>query len=122
MKKIKTNPAKTILTITVGFLLIYLITKWKWSIAVSLGIGIIGILSNYLSQKIEFLWMKLSWLLGLIIPNIVLGIIFYLFLFPLALLSRAFGRKDPLYLKNKSESVFKTIHKDFEKSHFEKSW
>lgn len=117
-----TNPAKTVLTISVGFILVYLFTKWKWAISLAVIIGLAGILSNYLSQKIDFLWMKLTWLLSLIIPNIILGAIFYLFLYPLSILSRIFGAKDPLHLKNNSESVFKTVHKNFDKASFEKTW
>jgi hypothetical protein len=122
MKNTKTNPIKTILTISVGFMLVYLVTKWNWALSVSLIIGVIGICSNYLSQKIDFVWMKLTWLLSLIIPNILLGTIFYFFLFPISILSRLLGKQDPLHLKNKGNSVFITINKDFDKASFEKSW
>jgi hypothetical protein len=122
MKNLKTNPVKTVLTISVGFLLIYVVTKWKGAIFVSLMTGLIGICSDYLSQKIDFLWMKLTWLLSLIVPNILLGIIFYLFLFPISVLSGLFGKKNSLHLKNKADSVFITVNENFDKTSFEKSW
>lgn len=66
--------------------------------------------------------MKLAGFLSLIIPNILLGIIFFLLLFPIALLSRLFGKNDSLNLKNKSGSTFKNVNKEFDKISFEKTW
>lgn len=122
MKKLSTDPIKTVLTISTGFVLIYLITGWNWAIFVSMVVGLSGIFSTFLSRKIDFIWMKLAWILGLIIPNLLLGIIFYLFLFPISVLSRLFGRKDPLYLKNRPNSMFITCDKDFTKESFENPW
>jgi hypothetical protein len=122
MNKNNSDPIKTVLTITVGFILIYLITKWNWTILVSFIIGLIGIFSIYLSKKIDLVWMKITWLLSLIVPNILLGAIFYLFLFPISLLARLFRKNDPLNLKNKTSSNFKSTNKIFDKSSFEHPW
>ncbi len=122
MKKLKTDPVKTVLTISVGFIVVYLITKWRWAISVSLIVGLTGIFSPYLSKKVDFLWMKLAWLLSLIVPNIILGIIFYFFLFPISFLSKVFRKKDTLQLKNNRNTTFKESNKEFEKVSFEKPW
>ena len=120
--KIKADTAKTILTISIGFLVIFLITEWQWAIVVSLIVGLIGVFSDYLSKKIVFLWLKLAWVLSLIVPNIILSAVFFLLLFPLAVLSRVFGHKDLLKLKPTSGSLFKDCNKQFEKSSFERPW
>lgn len=122
MKTQKTNPVKTVLTISVGFTVLYLMTKWDWTIMTALVVGLAGVFSTYLSQKIDFIWMKLSRLLSLIVPNILLTIIFYLLLFPIALLSRIFGQKDPLNLKNTKDSYFKNNDRQLDKASFEKLW
>jgi len=122
MKSPKSEATKTVLTITIGFLAIYVITKWEWTISMSLIIGLMGILSSYLSKKIDFIWIKLTWLLSMIVPNILLFVIFFLFLLPIAILSRIFGRKDPLSLKNTTNSLFKNSNKKFGKVSFEKPW
>lgn len=122
MKKKKNDPAKTVLTISMGFLLLYLIFSWDWAITVSLLVGLIGICSAFLSKKIEYGWLKLGTLLALIVPNLLLTGIFYLILFPLALLSRLFGKTDPLLLKNREESTFTISEREFEKASFEKVW
>jgi hypothetical protein len=75
-----------------------------------------------LAKKIDYLWMKLTWVLSMIVPNVLLSVIFYLFLTPIALLSRIFGKKNQLTLKNTKDSLFKENTKKFEKSSFEKTW
>ncbi len=122
MKQNKTNPTNTILTISVGFIVIYLITRWSGAIYVSLIIGLIGIFSSYLSEKIDWLWMKLAWVLSFIVPNILLSGVFYLILFPVSVLSKVFGAKDPLILKNEKDSVFREPDKKFDRVFFEKTW
>jgi hypothetical protein len=122
MKTSKSDPGKTILTISMGFTIVYLTTKWNWAIAVSLLAGLIGISSTYLSGKVDFLWTKLSEILGLIVPKILLAAVFYLFLFPIAVLSKVFGKKDPLLLKNNCDSLFVTPKKAIDRASFEKPW
>jgi len=122
MKTPTSNPIKTVLTITLGFLVFYIISKQNWALLTSLLVGLSGLISTFLATKIEWLWFKLSWLLSKIVPNILLGIIFYLFLFPVALLSRAFGKKDPLCLKNNYNSLFKDVNKSFHQESFENPW
>jgi hypothetical protein len=60
--------------------------------------------------------------LSLIIPNILLSAIFFFILFPLSVLSKIFGEKDPLHLKNSSGSLFKDKNKIFDKKSFEHPW
>jgi hypothetical protein len=122
MKKQKTDPTKTVLTITVGFIVLYLFTKWNWTISIALAVGLTGLFSTRLSKIIDFLWMKLAMVLNLIMPNVLLSIIFFLFLFPVAVLSRIFGKNDPLNLKDKAGSNFKNSNRSFDKASFEKTW
>ena len=127
-KKLKSEPLKTVLVITVGFLVIYAIGKWRfekdlnWALIVSLVVGVAGLLSGYLARKIDFLWMKLALILSYIVPNIILSLVFYLILTPLAWLSKIFGEKNQLDLKNTKPSLFKEHKKVFTKESFEKPW
>lgn len=123
---------RTILTIVIGFLGLYFIAKlnrvsWitsgeNWWLWIALGVGGPSVLSSFLAEKIANLWMQLGYVLGLIVPKIVLSVIFFLILFPVALLSRLFSKKDSLQLKNNQDSVFKDVNKTFEKVSFEKPW
>jgi len=120
--KMKTESTKTILVITVGMLVVFMTTQWRPALILSMLIGVVGILSKYLAIKIDFLWMKLTWVLSLIVPNVLLSIVFYLMLTPLAILFRVFSRKNELFLKNTSPSLFKEYNKTFDKESFKNPW
>ena len=122
MKLKKTEPIKTVLVISMGLLLIFLFTQWQWTLFTSLAIGLIGIFSPYLSKKVDFLWMKLTYVLSLIVPNILLGAVFYLLLFPISLFSKLFRKKDPLLLTNRLKSTYTVPERSFDKESFEKPW
>ncbi len=122
MAKIKSEPIKTMLTISMGFLVLYFIFRDDWALFTSIGIGLTGIFSTYLSKLIEKLWFKLAWLLSLIVPNILLTSIFYCILFPIAILQRILVKSDTLRLKNSSNSTFTTCNKEYDKKSFENPW
>jgi cytochrome c oxidase subunit IV len=122
MQKVKTEPAKTVLTITLGFTVIYLLTETSWSILIALTIGFAGLFSSWIAAKIHFLWMKLAYVLSLIIPNIILAFIFFLVVFPLSMLQKVFNKRDLLQLKNNKDSTFIITDKNFPKESFEKPW
>jgi hypothetical protein len=117
--KKKTDPIKTILVLVLGFMVIYLWKEAKFWLWISFFLGVAGFISGALAKMIDWCWMKLAWLLGLIIPNILLGLVFYLFLTPLGWLSRL-GNKDALSLKNTKPSIFKETNKQYSKPSFEK--
>ena len=121
-KQNKSEPIKTILVIVVGLLVVYLVSKWQWILYVSVSIGALSLMSVYISKKIDYLWMKLAWILSIILPNVLLSLIFFLLLTPIAFASRVLGEKNQLNLKNTEASLFKEVNKTFDKKSFEKPW
>ena len=123
---------RTILTIVIGFLGLYFIAKlnkveWvtsgeNWWLWIAASIGGLSALSSFLAEKIEYLWMKLGYLLSLVVPKILLSVIFFVLLFPLALVSRWTSKKDALHLKNNQDSVFQEVNKTFTVDSFKKPW
>lgn len=111
----------TMLVISMGFLILYLLFAWQWAVIVSLVVGLTGIVSSALSKKIECAWMRLARILSYIIPSVLLSIVFYLILFPLSLLSKLFT-KDPLMLSDKYSTYFVNIDKTFDIHSMEKLW
>ncbi len=122
IKKFSYQPFKTVLTICGGLLLIFLVTKMYAILFIVAFLLIASFFSKPFASLIDRLWMSLSLILSKIFPPILLTIIFYFFLTPIAILSRIFGEKNPLHLKNTENSLFKTVNKTFEKSSFEKPW
>jgi hypothetical protein len=117
----KDTSKSTMLVISMGFLILYLLFSWQWAVIVSLVVGLMGIVSNALSKRFEWVWMTLSRIFSYVMPSILLGIIFYLFLFPLSLLSKLFT-KDPLMLLKKYSTYFVNVEKTFDKKNMEKPW
>lgn len=122
MKKQKSEPLKTILTIVVGFGILFLLTRLQVFIYIALGVGAAGSVSSHLAKLIDVAWMKLAQVLGFIVPNLLLTCIFYLVLFPLSLLNRVFSKSNPLLLSNKTKSTFVTVNKKFTKQSFDRPW
>jgi hypothetical protein len=117
----KEKISETMLTITVGFVILYMVFKYNAFLYTASVIGLIGVLSPYLSSIVAKLWFKLAELLGLVIPKILLSLVFFVFLYPVSLLAKM-GRKDQLMLGRKYDSYFVTREKRIEKSDFEKTW
>ena len=111
----------TILIISMGFLFLYLLFHWQWALFVSLIIGIVGIISPFLSKKIEWVWMKLAQFMGQIIPNILLCVVFFLFLLPISRISKLFN-KDPLMLSKNYKTYFIDVNRTIDKESFKKIW
>jgi hypothetical protein len=120
--KTEGTPLKTILTISMGFLLIFIAKHYKWALTVSMLMGLVGIFSPYLSKKVDFVWMKLAYYMGMVSRTILLSVIFYVFLLPISLLSKVFAKKDPLLRKNNLSSTYMVVDKNFEPAIFEKTW
>ncbi len=117
----KDTSKTTILIISLGFILLYLLLNNPWFLYITIGLITIGAFSNWGSHKIEFLWFKLSLIFSKIFPRLLLSILFYFILFPISVLSKIFT-KDPLFLENNNNSTFKdVIAKDF-KADMEKTW
>jgi hypothetical protein len=121
MKKIKSNPSKTALTISVGFIIVYLILKENWPLYFSLFIGITAMVSNKLSKIIEKIWFKIAEILGLFIPNIILTLVFFMFLFPISLVQKLFN-SDSLNIKKRSKSNYVSANKTFSPKDLKNPW
>jgi hypothetical protein len=116
------HPAQSILGIVIGFMGLYLLFQWEWVLWLAFAVGMAGVLSNYLAQKIDIVWQFIGKILGFIMPNVLLSLVFFLLLTPLALLARLFRKKDPLFLKNRQASTFRERNTIFDAKSFENPW
>ena len=91
-----------------------------WSLAISFIFLVLGILNSNLLSPLNKIWFKFGILLGRIISPIVMGIIFFLVVTPIAFIMRLLG-KDVLNLKysnNKSYWIEKSGPKSKMKNQF----
>jgi hypothetical protein len=85
-------------------------------------IGLASIFIPAVAGGIEWLWFKLALGLGWINSRILLSVIYFLVLLPIAWLSRLFT-KDPLMLRrDKSTSMFVTRNHQYSKKDLENIW
>ncbi|MCC5942704.1 MAG: hypothetical protein JJU37_14275 [Balneolaceae bacterium] len=110
----------TVIVIIAGFLIAYLLFGWVFFLYSSIALSILGLFDRS-SRLVHRLWMGLAKILSYIIPNILLTLIFYLILFPLALISRI-GKSDPLMLKSEYKSYWVEDEGVPTKESFEKTW
>lgn len=113
---------ETVLVITVGLLVLYVAYRKPVFLYCALGIGLAGVLSFYLSEKIHWVWNKLSLVLGAVSNRVLLGLVFFLVLTPMAVMRRL-GKKDRLrrYDRGATSSFSKRVRK-FEKEDLENTW
>lgn len=117
-----TDRYKTILVIVTGVLLLGMIFEWKYVVWASAAIGAVCIMSDKAAAGIEWFWIRLANILGWINSRIILTIIYFVFLLPIAWVSRAFTN-DPLHLRRrKTKSIFSDRNHVYTKKDLENIW
>ena len=76
-----------------------------WAIIVAFVFFILGLTNSKLLTPLNILWFKFGLLLGKIVSPLVMGIIFFFVVTPIAILMRIF-KKDLLKLKYNSKSSY----------------
>ena len=113
---------KNITVIVSGLLIIGLWLDIHVLVIVSASIGLGSVLIPPFARFVNWIWMKLALGLGWINSRILLTLIYFLVLFPIAIISRLF-RNDPMELKKGSgDSYYKTRDHRFEKEDLMNTW
>lgn len=113
---------KTILVIVIGLSVIAYIFKIPMLTNIALAIGAVSLVFGFIAKWIEWAWLKLALGLGWVNSRILLTIIYFIFLFPIALISRLFT-KDPLKLKvTDRDSLYETRDHTYTKDDLENIW
>lgn len=81
----------------------------------------IGIVSPYLTEKISWLWLKLSQAIGFVMSRVILTVVFFVFLLPLAIAYRIFV-KDALSLKKKNKTYYSERNHLYTNKDLENMW
>jgi hypothetical protein len=117
---------ETVLVLCVAAVVAFFATKMQHTywLKLSVVLGIIGLFVKPVAAKISWAWLKLGELMGAVTGKIILSIVFFIFLFPMALLSRLFsGGKDSLQLKKKaSESYYFDRNHTYTPEDLGKTW
>ena len=117
----KEKHLETILVLVLALFVFYWIFKVPALLVIAGTLTAIGIFIPFLAAKIHWAWMKLAHALGFVMNKVLLTIIFFLVVLPLALLSRAFG-KNTVQLKRNQTSYFKERNFTYTKESLENVW
>lgn len=119
----KAKEKETILTICTALMVLFLWSKGKniYLLQVAVVLGLIGMFSDFITTKIHWAWMKLANGMGWIMNKVILGVVFFFILFPVALLSRLFVKNN--FTKNKTATTFyKECNHTYSKKDLENMW
>ena len=120
---VKADPEtpKTQLVMVTGFLVIAALMDNEIPAYIALGIGLICLVIPAAGHGIVWGWYKVAEVMSRIINPLVLGVVYFIFISPIALLFRAFGN-DPLALKKQRGSLFDFHEKKYTREDLENPW
>jgi large-conductance mechanosensitive channel len=111
----------TMLVFTLVLIILFLSYRNLKFIYTALVVGAIALFIPALSRKIHDVWMKFAELLGKVMNKVILGAVFFIFLVPVALLSRLF-RKNPLKVNKEKSTYFSERNFTYTKESLEQLW
>jgi hypothetical protein len=113
---------KTVLVIVTGLLVIGKLSDYKTFTTAALLVGVAAVFFRIAARFIEWSWLKLATALGWVNSKVLLSLVFFFVLLPMAWFSRWFKR-DLLNLKrNHAASIFHTRNHRYSKEDLENIW
>jgi hypothetical protein len=83
---------RTLVVLAAGMLVLFFVFHKPWLAWISLAVLVVAAFSDWLAEKVAWLWLKLAEVLGKINSRVLLSLIFFIFLTPLALVRKIFVR------------------------------
>ncbi len=103
MDKVKIK--ETVLTITLGFIALFLMFHKVWLLYAAFFTGLTGLIPGNLSLLVHNGWMKLADALGYVMSRLILGALYFIILVPVGALARLF-RNDFMFLGRREDSYY----------------
>ncbi len=115
------NSKETLLTLSLAFLVLFVIRRQDWMLYTAMGISLTGILWPWMSRMIHIAWFWLTDKVGFVVSRVILTVVFVVLVIPFGLLSRLF-RKDLLFMKDRTDSTFIKREHTCQPGDFENLW
>jgi hypothetical protein len=114
---------KTVSVLGVAFLVLFFIFKVNWLAIIAMILFILAITEGPVTDFIAKYWMKFARVLGTFNAKVILTLVYYLILTPLACLYRLANKELLDHYKNKkSNSYYKDYTSDINAEFFERIW
>ena len=121
MSRLETQ--KTITVLTLACLVAYLIFGMKWLLVVAIVFCLGNAAESRITTAIAEYWIRFATILGRINAKIILFVMFFLVLTPIAFIYRLFNREKVEHFRvNRRNSYFDDVQKTFGREDFEKLW
>lgn len=118
----ESDKIKAQLVIVTGLVVLYFVFKSQYFLIAAAVIGVVSIAIPVAGDLIVKGWYKIAEILGAINGRILLSVVFFVVLFPVAIISRI-GKKNPLSLKREStNSVFVERNHKYTGKDLEQVW
>lgn len=117
----KAKSLETLLVLVGALIVAFWVSPKKIYLFVALIFILIGVASPYLSGKISWAWLKLADLMGAVMSKVILSIVYFIFLVPIALIYRM-TQKNPLFLKRQKGSYYIERNKQYTARDIENIW
>ncbi len=94
----------------------------KYLLLAALVLGLIGLFIPMLADKIHLGWMKLAHVMGWVMSKVILTVVFFVFLFPMAMIVKAMGKSSIKMKSGGSKSYYKERNFLYDKDSLEHVW
>ena len=120
----RTETLKTLNVLAAAALAAYLLTRRPWLLYTAFALLLLGLAENPLARLLSCGWLKFSELLGVVNSKIILSLMFYLVLTPVAFFYRLFNKRASAHFTaDPGGTLFEDIPPDAtSKLSFEKTW
>lgn len=111
----------TCLVIASGLLVFWLLYKVDLLIYVAIAVGVIGAFIPFLAKWLDWAWYKLAEGMGWVMSKVILSIVFFVFLFPIAQIAKL-SRKDSLQLKRRNSTYWTSRDHQYAARDLDNAW
>ena len=111
----------TLVGLCVGLFLIYFLYEINWLLYVIPSLLFLSLVWKWAAEKIAWVWLKFGEGLGWINSRILLSVIFFVVLTPMALIRKLFS-KDEMKLKRTDQSTFHERNHTFSAKDLKNPW
>ena len=122
MQPPKYRSEESLLAVLLLGCILYVIFSWEIALWLALFLGAAGLLSKNLREGIHRIWGFISQMLGSFSSHILLGILFFLILSPLAWIRRRLKLADSFHPDPDSSSNFEQRNYIYTPEDFNKPW
>jgi len=112
----------SVLVIALGSSVLYFLFHRPWMAGIAIAVAICGLFVPFAARWITTAWLGLAYVLGWVNGRILLSVVFYLVLTPIALLRRV-GRREPMRTVDRSARSHWTVRDHtYTAADLEKPW